>query len=36
MSSITELDFAILEALQKIHTPVLNVIMAFFTYLGEA
>ena len=35
MGAITELDFSILEALQNIHTPVLNVIMAVFTYLGE-
>ena len=36
MSAITELDFSILDALQKIHTPVLNVILMVFTYLGDA
>lgn len=35
MDSIYNIDFAILDALQKIHNPVLNVILAFFTYIGE-
>lgn len=36
MESITNFDFSVLDALQKIHSPVLNVIMAVFTYLGDA
>lgn len=35
MSAITELDFSILDALQKIHNPVLDVILAIFTAMGE-
>lgn len=36
MNAIYEFDFSILDALQTIHSPVLNMIMAFFTIIGEA
>ena len=35
MDIINSIDFAILDALQKIHFALLNYIMAFFTYIGE-
>lgn len=35
MDIIYNFDFAILDALQRIHCTVLNVILAFFTYIGE-
>ena len=35
MDIIYEIDFAILDALQKIHSGVLNVIMAFFSFIAN-
>lgn len=36
MDAIYEIDFAILEALQAIHCPALDLILAAFTYIGQA
>ena len=35
MDAIYEFDFAALDALQTIHNPALNMVMAFFTTIGE-
>ena len=35
MDAVTEFDFSVLDALQKIHTPVLNVFLSIFSYMGE-
>lgn len=36
MNAIYDIDFAILDALQKIHCPALDIILAAFTYIGQA
>ena len=36
MENIYEFYFAVLEALQKIHSPVLDAVLGFFTYIGTA
>lgn len=35
MDAVYRFDFSVLEALQEIHSPVLDVIMKFFTYAGN-